>query len=120
MENEIIVTTTNSLEGYKIIKYLSPIVSNIVIGSNILSDYIASWTDYFGGRSRTYQNKLAKMYNIAIDELKKEAQEKGANCILGIKIDFDEISGIGKQMFMLNAMGTAVIIKDEKEIIRLV
>jgi hypothetical protein len=41
------------------------------------------------------------------------AYELGANCIIGLNIDMDEISGKGKSMFMLTALGTAVIIEKE-------
>ncbi|RKY61170.1 MAG: hypothetical protein DRP96_03935 [Candidatus Neomarinimicrobiota bacterium] len=34
----------------------------------------------------------------------------GANCIVGFRIDHDEISDKGKSMFMVTATGTAVFI----------
>jgi uncharacterized protein YbjQ (UPF0145 family) len=115
MKEEILAVTTNNIEGYRILKYISPIVANVVIGTGFLTDLFAGFTDIFGGRSDAYQRQLKELYETAINQLKKEAQEKGANCILGMKIDLDEISGKGMQMFMLNAIGTAVIIKTEEE-----
>lgn len=50
----------------------------------------------------------------AIVNLKQKAANMGANAILGLKIDFDEISGKGKSMFMISAIGTAVIVKHLK------
>jgi uncharacterized protein YbjQ (UPF0145 family) len=113
--DDFILVTTNNIEGYRVIKYISPVTANVVIGTHIINDLFAGFSDLFGGRSNTYQNKFSEMYNIAIDELKEEALKKGANCILGIKIDLDQISGKGMQMFMLNAIGTAVIIKTDAE-----
>jgi uncharacterized protein YbjQ (UPF0145 family) len=115
MREEIFAVTTNNIEGYKILKYISPVVTNVVIGTGFLTDLFAGFTDIFGGRSVAYQRQLKELYETAINQLKEEAQEKGANCILGIKIDLDEISGKGMQMFMLNAIGTAVIIKTEED-----
>lgn len=46
--------------------------------------------------------------------LNNKASNMGANAILGLKIDFVEISGKGKSMFMISAIGTAVIIKHLK------
>jgi uncharacterized protein YbjQ (UPF0145 family) len=111
MENKVIVTTTNSIENTEIEKYLDLISTNVVIGTNLFSDIGASLTDLFGGFSDSYQNKLQKIYNMAIDNLKLKAANIGANAILGLKIDFDEISGKGKSMFMISALGTAVLIK---------
>jgi uncharacterized protein YbjQ (UPF0145 family) len=112
---EIIVSTTNILDGYRVTKYLNLITTSVVLGTSIISDFFASLSDISGGRSNTYQNKLQDMYQIAIQQLKEEASKVSANCILGIKIDLDEISGKGMQMFMLNATGTAVEIISEEE-----
>lgn len=106
--SKMIVTTTNSLEGYTITEYFQPITANVVIGSNLFSDISASFTDLFGGRSGTYERKLQQIYQQAIANLKKTASSMGATCILGLKVDIDEISGKGSQMFMITAYGTPV------------
>lgn len=53
---------------------------------------------------------MSSIYNEAIDSLKKTAFECGANCIVGLKVDLDEIAGKGKSMFMVTAVGTAVVL----------
>lgn len=110
---QILVTTTSTIEGKQIQRYIKPISAHIVAGTNMFSDFIASFSDVFGGRSATYQRQLKSLYNEAIERLKASAFEVGANCIVGLKIDMDEISGKGKSMFMLTAIGTAVIIENE-------
>jgi uncharacterized protein YbjQ (UPF0145 family) len=115
METKVITTSTNSIENAEIEKYIELISTNVVIGTNFFSDFGASFTDFFGGFSDSYQNKLQKIYKVAIDNLKLKATSIGANAILGLKIDFDEISGKGKSMFMISALGTAVLIKQKKE-----
>ncbi len=57
---------------------------------------------------------MTTLYNEAIEQIKLAAYEIGANCILGLRIDMDEISGKGKSMFMLTAIGTAVVLDKEK------
>ncbi|MPL74383.1 hypothetical protein SDC9_20255 [bioreactor metagenome] len=108
---EVLLTTTNNFEGLEIEKYLDVMSSNVVIGTNVLSDFGASFTDFFGGFSNSYQNKLNLIYTEAISALKKKALNAGANAIIGLRIDFDEISGKGKSMFMISACGTAVVLK---------
>ena len=56
MRNEFIMSTTNTIEGCPIKKYIDTICSNIVIGTNIFSDFAASFTDFFGGRSDSYRS----------------------------------------------------------------
>ena len=110
---EILVTTTESLEGYEILDYIKPVTAHVVAGTNLFSDFFASFTDVFGGRSTTYQKQLISIKNEAIEKLKQQAQQLGGNCILGLKIDMDEISGKSKSMFMITAIGTVAIINLE-------
>ena len=105
----MIITSTNDIKGYKITKYLGLINMNVVIGVNFFSDFFASFTDVFGGYSSEYQSKLDKIYADALNCLESKAKALNANSIIGVHFDFDEISGKGKQMFMVTAYGTAVI-----------
>ena len=109
---KIITTSTDSIEGSTIEKYIDVISTNVVVGTNFFSDFGASITDLFGGLSDTYQTKLQKIYRIGIDKLKTKATNLGANAIVGLKIDFDEISGKGKSMFMISTFGTAVKVRE--------
>ncbi len=104
----MIVTTTSSVEGARIVEYLGLVSVNVVIGSNFLSDWKASVTDIFGGRSGTYQRKLDDAYEAALKQIQKRADKMGADAIVGIKMDFGEVSGKEKSMFMVSAVGTAV------------
>lgn len=110
MNNNFIITTTNIIDGRPIEKYIDTICTNIVIGANIFSDIAASFTDFFGGYSNSYKNKLESIYKEAIKDLKTKAVNIGANAIIGLNIDFDEISGSGKSMFMISVSGTACYI----------
>lgn len=114
--NDIIVTTTNFIENTSISKYFGIVSANIVLGTNMFSDIAASFSDFFGGYSESYQNKLQLIYKEATKELTQKANRLGANCILGLKIDFDELSGKGKSMFMISAIGTAVKIDFNKSV----
>ena len=112
---KIITTSTDTIEGTIIEKYIDVISTNVVVGTNFFSDFGASITDLFGGLSDTYQTKLQKIYRIGIDKLKTKATNLGANAIVGLKIDFDEISGKGKAMFMISTFGTAVKVREIKK-----
>ncbi len=111
---DILVTTTSSIEGMKIIKHLQPISAHIVLGTNVFSDFLGGLTDVFGGKSNSYQKRLNSIYEDAIKKIKYSCYGVGGNCVLGLKIDIDEISGKGKSMFMITAIGTAVISEIER------
>ena len=88
----------------------------MVIGTGFFSDFIATFSDFFGGMSGTYREQMDTLYERAYDAISQKARTAGANAILGFKMDFDEISGKGKQMFMVSVSGTAVkLIFDKKE-----
>lgn len=110
---DILVVTSSTLYGIKIKRYLKPVSAHIVAGTNLFSDFMGGISDIFGGRSQSYQKQLASLYNEAIDRIKHSAYEIGANGVIGLSIDMDEISGKGKSMFMLTAIGTAVILDQD-------
>lgn len=111
---DILVTTTEKIDGVQIIQYLKPISAHVVTGTGFFSDFAASFSDVFGGCSQSYQKQLTSIYNEAIETLKRTAYEDGANCIVGLRVDLDEIAGKGKSMFMITAVGTAVVIENIK------
>ena len=108
MRNGFLISTTNSIEKGEILSYIDVVCANVVIGTNVFSDLFASFTDLFGGRSNSYQDCLKRIYNEVMQGLKEKAVNIGANAIIGLSIDFDEISGKDKSMFMVSAIGTAV------------
>jgi uncharacterized protein YbjQ (UPF0145 family) len=111
-----LVTTTSSIEGWSVQKYYGVVTYQLVIGANIFRDVFSSFRDIFGGTAKGYQKDLQNMEEIALDNLKKKASHLGANLILGLRLDFDEVSGGGKSMFMLSVSGTAAFgIADKAE-----
>lgn len=110
----VLVVTTSNIEGIRIIKYLKPVSTHTVAGINMFGDFLGSITDTFGGRSNTYQKQLESIYNETIEKLKYSTLQIGGNCIVGLKIDVSEISGKGKSMLMITAVGTAVEIEKQE------
>ena len=106
--SSVLVVNTSSIIGWEVESYVGPISVHMVAGTNIFSDLFAGFSDIFGGRSESYGRQLSRLYDDAMEQLRRRARAAGANAVLGLTIDFDEISGQGKSMFMLNAIGTAV------------
>lgn len=105
----MIVTTTDSVEGRTITRYLGIVSSDAVMGTNIFRDFFASITDIVGGRSGAYEKELRKAKNLVLEELIDQAREMGADAIVGIDLDYESISGGDtKAMLMVSINGTAV------------
>jgi len=105
------MTTTNMVEDAKLENYYGIVSSQIVAGTGFFSDLAAGFSDFFGGRSGSYRNQLESLYDEALDELSYKGSVLGANAIIGLRIDLDNISGKGMSMFMITAVGTAVNVK---------
>lgn len=79
------------------------------MGANILRDFVAGITDIVGGRSGVYEAKLREGRVIALNEMKQEALDLGADAIIGVDIDYETV---GDTMMMISASGTAVLLKN--------
>lgn len=108
---DLLVTTTPILGGIEIERYIGPLTANVVLGVNFFSDLAASFTDVFGGFSGSYQSKLDSLTSEVDRLIKAKATRLGANAIIDYKLQFNEISGKAKQMFMVSATGTACVVK---------
>ncbi len=101
----MITTTTGSIEGKTISAYHSIVAGEAVMGANFIRDFFARVTDVIGGRSGAYQKELKKARALAMEALIEEAEELGANAVVGISLD-TEVKG--DSMDMVVASGTAV------------
>ena len=104
----MIVTTTPSIEGRKIVDYKGVVVGEAIMGANFVRDIFASVTDIIGGRSGAYESKLVDARQTAMAEIKEEALALGANAIVGVDLDYEVV---GESMLMVSISGTAAIIE---------
>lgn len=105
----MILTTTPTLEGQPIKQYLGIVTGETIIGANAIKDFMAGLTDFFGGRSTTYEKVLIEAKDSALAELQQRAAQKGANAIVGIDLDYETVGANGG-MLMVTVSGTAVVI----------
>ncbi|MBC8987088.1 heavy metal-binding domain-containing protein [Pedobacter gandavensis] len=106
----MLVTTTNSIEGRKVVKYIGLVSGETIIGANIFKDLFASIRDVVGGRSGSYEQVLREAKDTAINEMQQYASALGANAIIGVDLDYETV-GSGGSMLLVAATGTAVIIE---------
>jgi uncharacterized protein YbjQ (UPF0145 family) len=94
-----------------ITKRIEIVTAECAFGMNIFKDLFAGVRDFVGGRSQAVQNTLRDSRRTALYELNKEAYEVGANAVVGVDLDYMEMSS-GGSMVLLVASGTAVIIEE--------
>jgi uncharacterized protein YbjQ (UPF0145 family) len=107
----MLTTTTNTLEGKKVVSYLGLVTGEAIMGANLFKDIFAGITDIIGGRSGAYENELRKAKEIALKEMQDEARRLGGNAVIAVDLDYETISSGSGNMLMVSASGTAVIIE---------
>lgn len=105
----MIITTTPSVEGRKIKEYKGIVFGEVISGVNFIKDIAASFSNFFGGRSGSYEEELIQARENAIREMEQRAASMGANAVVGVDIDY-EVLGADNGMLMVTASGTAVVV----------
>lgn len=108
MSDEVIVVTTNELQGYKIEETYGEVFGLIVRSRNMFSNLGASFRTIFGGEVKGYTRLLADSREHALARMREAARAKGANAVLTMRFDSGDI---GQVMNEVAAYGTAVRVK---------
>ncbi|MBZ4024067.1 hypothetical protein CKO11_16585 [Rhodobacter sp. TJ_12] len=103
-----IILTTEASHNLPVAERVGVLTSEYVVGINIFRDIAAAFRDAFGGRSETMQRGLREAKEAALEDLRAQAVDLGAEAVVAIDLDYSEISGGGKSMLFLVASGTAV------------
>jgi uncharacterized protein YbjQ (UPF0145 family) len=110
MEGNMIVTTTPTIEGRKIVEYRGIVFGEVVSGVDFVKDFAAGLTNFFGGRSGSYEGELIDARENALNEMMQRAAKLGANAVVGVDVDY-EVLGQANNMLMVTASGTAVVVQ---------
>lgn len=103
----MIITTTPNIEGYEITDYLGVVFGEVISGVDFVKDFAAGLSNFFGGRSGTYEEELIHAREHAMREMEQRAASLGATAVVGVDIDY-EVLGTNNGMLMVTASGTAV------------
>ncbi|MEM6309021.1 MAG: heavy metal-binding domain-containing protein [Pseudomonadota bacterium] len=104
----MIITTTHTVEGHKVLEYKGIVVGEAIMGANVVRDVFAQITDIVGGRSGAYESKLQDARETALAELEHRALSVGANAVIGVDLDYEVV---GNSMLMVSAAGTGVVLE---------
>ncbi len=101
----MLVTTTNDLTGYKIVQHFGVVRGITVRSRSIIGNFAGAIQSIFGGNISIYKNLAERARQDAYDLMVLHAQEVGANAIIAMRYDANEImAGITEVL----AYGTAV------------
>ena len=103
----MIITTTPSVDGRQVSDYLGVVFGEVISGVNFIKDFTAGLSNFFGGRSGTYEEELINAREQALQEMQQRAYQMGADAVVGVDIDY-EVLGADNGMLMVTVSGTAV------------
>jgi uncharacterized protein YbjQ (UPF0145 family) len=106
----MVITTTPTVEGKKITEYKGVIFGEVIAGVDFIKDFAAGLTNFFGGRSNSYEGELIEARQSALREMEERARRLGCNAVVGVDIDY-EVLGQNGSMLMVTASGTAVVVE---------
>ena len=101
----MLIVTTNEIAGRQATEHLGIVSGDAIVGANIFRDLFARVRDIVGGRAGGYEKALKGAKESAIEDMVAQAQDMGANAILGVDLDYETV---GESMLMVSASGTAV------------
>ena len=103
----MIITTTQTVEGKRIVAYHGIVSGEAILGANVFRDFFASIRDVVGGRAGSYEKVLRSGRDTALQEMADEAHRLGGNAVIGVDLDYGAI-GTNESMMLVTAAGTAV------------
>jgi uncharacterized protein YbjQ (UPF0145 family) len=104
----VLVSTMNDLPGYTAEKVFGEVFGLTVRSRDFGSNFTASFRSLGGGEVPEYTQMLAESRHVAVMRMCQMAQQMGANAILAMRFDCNEIA---QTMSEVAAYGTAVIVR---------
>ena len=103
-----LITTGYNFKNYEIVKYCGLVSGEVVLGTGFLSEFSASFSDFFGSESNKFADKIIDAKEAAKQKLIGNVINVGGNAVIGV--DFDYIM-FGNNMIGVSVNGTAVVVK---------
>ena len=107
------VTTTFTIEGYRITRYLGVVRGIIVRAPTISQGFLGGLKSIIGGRIGAYTEMCEQARTQAYDLLIDHALAVGANAVVGLRYDASEVASKVSATEVL-CYGTAVTIVPEQ------
>ncbi|HEX4363253.1 MAG TPA: YbjQ family protein [Solirubrobacteraceae bacterium] len=106
--SDILISTMNDLPGYEVVTVHGEVYGIIVRARNVFSNIGAGLRTVVGGEAKGYTKLLSDSRDQATERLRAAAEAKGANAVLAMRFDCNEI---GDVMSEVAAYGTAVTVR---------
>lgn len=107
---ENIALSTEAIPCGDVVRRLGLVSATCVYGQHLGKDIAGAWRDVLGGRAQSIERVFNDARDTAMLDLKRAAHGKGANAVFAIQVTHQELSGGGKSMVLVTAVGTAMLL----------
>ena len=104
----MLITTSERIEGKRIIQTLGLVKGSAIRARHIGRDITAGLRTLVGGEIPEYTQMLAEARELAIQRMVAEAEKLGANAIVGVRFTTSMVMSGAAEML---AYGTAVVVE---------
>ncbi len=104
----MLLSTTETIEGMKIVRQLGLVKGNTIRARHIGRDIMAGLRNVVGGEITDYTKMMAESREQALDRMIEDAQNLGANAIVGVKFATSMVMQSASEIL---AYGTAVVVE---------
>jgi uncharacterized protein YbjQ (UPF0145 family) len=104
------VTTTFTIEGHRIVRYLGVVRGITVRSPTIAQGIVGGLKSIVGGRIGAYTEMCEQARQQAFDLLADHARALGANAVVGLRYDASEVAKGASEVL---CYGTAVVVEPE-------
>jgi uncharacterized protein YbjQ (UPF0145 family) len=108
MNNQLLITTSTSLEGYRVTKQLGLVRGITVRSRSVVGNFAGGILAIFGGRNSIYSDLCERAREEAYQFMLDHAQKMGANAVINMRYDANEVMA---GMTEVLAYGTAVVVE---------
>jgi uncharacterized protein YbjQ (UPF0145 family) len=108
----VLIVTTNEIPGYRITQVHGDVFGLVVLARNVFSNVGAQLRTVAGGEVSGYTRLLTDSRNQARHRMWREARSRGANAVVAMRFDCNEIGDIMSEVV---AYGTAVSVEPADE-----
>lgn len=104
----MLVSTTNDIPGHHIVRHIGLVRGITVRSRSVLGNFAGGIQSFFGGKLSVFVSLAETARAEALDHMTQHAAQSGANAIIGMRYDANEImDGITEVL----AYGTAVVVE---------
>jgi uncharacterized protein YbjQ (UPF0145 family) len=104
----MIVTTSDSIGGKKIVKSLGLVRGNTIRARHVGHDFVAGLRGVVGGEITNYTKMMAESREQSLDRMREEAESLGANAVVAVRFSTSMIMQHAAEIL---AYGTAVVVE---------